>query len=605
MIFTPFLCGERGECVSPHMIRIRQTFAVCYHQGMSSTTEQIKDRLSIVDVVGSYIKLEKAGSNFKAKCPFHHEKTPSFFVSPTRNTYYCFGCGEKGDIFSFVERFEGIDFLGALRQLGEKAGVQIEFESRGDKDARNRLYDLLETATAFFESNLKEHARAKEYLKKRGVNDAHIAKFRIGYVKDEWSSLYDYLKERGYTDEEIERAGLIVKKDGGGYYDRFRGRIMFPIADSSGRVIAYSGRIFNEGREAAKYINSPETELYNKSKVLYGLDKAKLAIRKANASIVVEGQMDVVMSHFAGYPNTVALSGTALTADQVTQLKRLSNNVVFALDADSAGVASSGRSADMALGAGMDVKVARMPEGVDPADLVKDNPENLKVSVRNAVHIIDFYLEMLSRGEKDKRKLNKKVEETVLPFIARIPSRIDQMHFISEVARRLGLPEDVVRDEVAHIPVRSIEESKENTTSIEKSRVIPKKEAIRNKLFGIIFSEADKGDKGADLAEVKKELEKIIGEGEFKALCKKPEEFEDETLFLIEEGFQDEEKLLREAQELLRELQIEYLQDKNDEVLLELREAESAQNEEQKQKCLVEFKRISEEINHLKAHRGV
>lgn len=575
---------------------------------MSSTTEQIKERLGIVDVVSSYIKLEKAGSNFKAKCPFHHEKTPSFFVSPTRNTYYCFGCGEKGDIFSFVERFEGVDFPGALRMLGERAGVPIVFEREGDKETRNRLYELLDVTTKFFEDNLKEHRRAGEYLKKRGVDEASISKFRIGYVKDEWTSLYDFLKERGYTDEEIEKTGLSVKKDDGGFYDRFRGRIMFPIADSVGRVIAYSGRIFNEGKEAAKYINSPETELYNKSKVLYGLDKAKLSIRKANASIVVEGQMDVVMSHKAGYTNTVALSGTALTHDQVTQLKRLSNNVVFALDSDSAGIASSGRSADMALSAGMDVKVARMPEGVDPADLVHDNPENLKVAVRNAVHIIDFYLEMLSRGEKDKRKLNKKVEAEVLPFIARIPSRIDQMHFISEVARRLGLPEDVVRDEVARIPEREEEYSTQNgngnnTTSIEKDPRISRKDMIRNRLFGIIFSERDKGDDAISLSDIEARFKEIIGEEEFTRLSKAPEEFEEETLFLVESGFTNKEELLKEANELLKGLWFEVLKAKGDEVLMNLREAESANNEAKKQECLVEFKKISEEINNLQLER--
>jgi len=570
---------------------------------MSSTTEQIKERLGIVDVVSSYIKLEKAGSNFKAKCPFHHEKTPSFLVSPTRNTYYCFGCGEKGDIFSFVERFEGVDFPGALKMLGEKAGVPVVFESQGDKKTRNTLYDIIETSTKFYEANLKENKRAVKYLLQRGVDQAHIEKFRIGFVEDEWSTLYNHLKERGFADGEMEKAGLVVKKEKGGYYDRFRGRIMFPISDITGRVIAYSGRIFNEGKESAKYINSPETELYNKSKVLYGLDKAKLSIRKANFSIVVEGQMDVVMSHLAGYSNTVALSGTALTFEQITQLKRLSNNIVFALDADSAGVQSSGKSADMALSAGMDVKVARIPEGVDPADLVKDNPENLKVAVRNAVHIIDFYLEMLTKGEKDKRKLNKKVEETVLPFVARIPSRIDQMHFISEVARRLSLPEDVIRDEVARIPKREEEPAKPKTTSIEEDKDISKQDAIRNRLFGIIFSEEEKKKDAVNLDSVKEELKKIIGSVEYDAICKKPEDFEEETLFMVEMGYESKEKLLHEAKELLRELTIESLQDKNDEVLMNLREAESAKDEEQKQKCLLEFKKISEEISKLKINR--
>jgi len=336
---------------------------------MATQVEQIKEKLGIVDVVGQYIKLEKAGSNLKAKCPFHNEKTPSFFVSPARNSYYCFGCNAKGDIFSFVEQFEGVDFTGALKILGEKAGVQIVYERQDIRDEKSRLHSIMEDATLFFEENLNKQKKVLEYLKKRGLDDKTIKTWRVGYSPDSWSSLYEHLKGKFNTDE-INKAGLIKKSEkGGDYYDRFRGRIMFPISDNSGRIIAFSGRIFKDNENEAKYINSPETQLFSKSKILYGYDKAKFSIRKLNFSIVVEGQMDILLSHQALFTNTVALSGTALTEEQVGLLKRLSGNVVLAFDSDSAGVASSGKSAMLMLSLGMDVKVTHLKQGEDPSDV--------------------------------------------------------------------------------------------------------------------------------------------------------------------------------------------------------------------------------------------
>src|SRR3990167_4585111 len=299
---------------------------------MSSTIEKIKDCLNIVDVVSQYIKLEKAGNNLKAKCPFHNEKTPSFFVSPIRNSYYCFGCNASGDIFSFVENFEGVNFM--------------------------------EEACLFFEKNLQSDSNnnIRKYLKKRGLDEETIKKWKVGYSASSWSGLYDYLKKTFVT-ADIEKAGLIKKSEekNNNYYDRFRDRIMFPILDGSGRIIAFSGRIFKEDGKNAKYINSPETPLFSKSKILYGYDKAKFAIRKLNFSIIVEGQMDLLASHYVGFANTVAASGTALSVEQLNLLRRLSNNIVMAFDSDSAGLASSGKSAMLALSLGMDVKVLAKP----------------------------------------------------------------------------------------------------------------------------------------------------------------------------------------------------------------------------------------------------
>ena len=247
--------------------------------------EKIKDRLNVADVVGSYIKLEKAGSNLRACCPFHNEKTPSFFVSPGRGTYKCFGCGEGGDIFSFVEKFEGVDFKGSLKILAERAGVKLEKENPRTVDERKKVYDILEKTTVYFENNLKENKSALEYLKNRGIKKQTIEQFRLGFAKEGWQDLYNFLKERDYVDVEIEKAGLIKKNERSSrFYDRFRNRIIFPLFDNLNQPVAFSGRFFGkdekEGIITAKYLNSPETILFNKSNILYGYNFAKTKINK-------------------------------------------------------------------------------------------------------------------------------------------------------------------------------------------------------------------------------------------------------------------------------------------------------------------------------------
>lgn len=567
---------------------------------MSKTTEQIKERLSIVDVVGSYLKLEKAGVNFRARCPFHHEKTPSFFVSPTRNTYYCFGCGEKGDIFSFVERFEGIDFPTALKQLGEKAGVPVVFEKQEVQESRHTLHALLEEATRFFEGNLPRAPEVQAYLKSRGVAEKTIEKFRIGFVPDGWNGLYDHLIARGYKEADIDRAGLI-KKGEKGYYDRFRSRIMFPIADQAGKVIAFSGRIFPPSSDdTAKYINSPETSLFSKSRTLYAFHLAKVPIRKANFSIVVEGQMDVVMMHQSGFPNTVALSGTALTQEHVTTLKRLSPNILFALDADPAGVRSSGKSAALALTAGMDVKVARMPSGVDPADLAKKDPEALRRAVRESVHIIDFYLGIIMDNEPDRRKRGKEVQATVLPFVARIANSIDRMYFIENIARTLGVPTEVIIDEVNKLPKESVYGEPLPGERQEETVRSPRKDIITRRLMSIILSEQSKKKSGVDLDDVSARLSDIIGRDTFERMDRNSEPIEEELLFAVEAGYENDERLLRDIDDLLFELKKEYLQDDYRRALADLREAERGQNQNDVKKNLAKCKELAHALNLLK-----
>ncbi|MEX2029037.1 MAG: DNA primase, partial [Candidatus Paceibacterota bacterium] len=387
---------------------------------MNSPVDKIKERLSITEIVSSYIKLERAGANLKAKCPFHNEKTPSFFVSPERGSYYCFGCGASGDIFTFVEAFEGLDFKGALKILADKAGVTLSAyakENKGAESEKERLYQVMEEATKFFEENLKGNSEVLKYLTSRGLLDKTIQDFRIGVAHLEWRELYNHLKSKNFNDAEMEKAGLVKKTDkparnafskadaGGGFYDRFRGRVMFPLADSSGRVVAFSGRLFQEDGKSAKYLNSPDTPIFKKSSVLYGLDKAKQSIRKNNFSIVVEGQFDLILSHQAGFKNTVATSGTALTGsdksdndttNNLGMISHLSENIVFVFDGDKAGLAASERATPigLALFNDMNVKAASMPSGVDPADLIsQEGVDAWRAVIRNAKHIIEFLVD--------------------------------------------------------------------------------------------------------------------------------------------------------------------------------------------------------------------
>lgn len=419
---------------------------------MRSAVEQIKERLSIVDVVGSYVELKHAGKNFKAKSPFTNEKTPSFYVSPDRGMYYCFSSQQGGDMFTFVQTMEGVDFKGALKILAERAGVELVAEDPGKRDARERQYALLEEAASYFFTTREESPEVTRTVEDRGVKKESIITWRIGYAKDEWRALRTHLTQKGFTDEEMLRAGLIKSAEQGKEpYDVFRDRIMFPLMDVSGRVVAFSGRTMKNESGIPKYVNSPETELFQKSEILYGYDKAKHGIRQYDFSLVVEGQFDLVLSHQAGYTNTVAVSGTALTPHHIMLLMRLSSKVVLALDGDRAGISAMKRIAVPMLASGMDVKVAVLPEGKDPADVVKENQALLKQIVGKGVHVIEFLLDTLRVNTPDDRTYKLRVREEVLPLVVAIENRMDREHFEGVVAEKTGATKDGIHYEVSRL----------------------------------------------------------------------------------------------------------------------------------------------------------
>lgn len=420
---------------------------------MGGNVEAIKERLDIAEVIGGYIKLEKAGANFKAKCPFHNEKTASFFISTPRQSYYCFGCGAKGDIFTFVEEMEGVDFKDALKTLADRAGVILKYESSGNKDEKDKLFKALRDAMQFFETGLEKSGEARKYLKSRGVNGESTSDWHLGFVPDNWRGLREHMMSLGWDDTTLTKAGLIKKSEDHKDkepYDVFRGRVMFPIFDPRGEVIAFSGRALGNDT-LPKYLNSPDTPLFMKSDVLYGLDKAREEIRRKDYAVLVEGQLDLVLSHQEGVKNTVASSGTAFTREHLLRLKKISPRIILAFDADAAGMKAAERSAALALSLGMEVKIATLPEGKDPADLVKEGGDAWKETLRASKPAIEVFLGKVLAEEKDIRKASKLIEKKILPLISILPSAMERTYYVSLIAKRTGMKESAIEEDLRKV----------------------------------------------------------------------------------------------------------------------------------------------------------
>lgn len=557
---------------------------------MASTIEQIKNRLSIVDVVGSYLKLERAGINFKSRCPFHNEKTPSFFVSPEREGYYCFGCGRKGDIFTFVEEFEGVDFYGSLKILADRAGVSIQKIDPKLRDRNEKLYSLLNEACLFYEENLSQHKGALLYLKERGLSLKSIKDFRLGFALDNWRSLLEHLEKKGYSKKEIEEVGLI-KTSEAKTYDRFRSRIIFPVNDTSGRVIAFSGRAFpKEDENTAKYLNSPETVFFKKSETLYAYDKAKLDIRKSNFAILVEGNVDVLMAHQAGYRNTVAPLGTALTKEQIEKVSKLTKRIVIAFDSDGAGFRASSRGAKIALSLGVDLKVALIPDGLDPASLISKDPNLWKSAIKESKHIIEFYLHKI-KDEKDKRKLGLRIKEEILPFVKMLENKIDQAHFMKILAEEMNLPIESLYEELEKIDLKGLDVSFPKEKELE---VTDRRRSLLKRLAGILFW----------LESLKKDhthfQERLIEITENNEILREFEKLKNDLIFEASVLYEGVESLDKLVDEFLLRLEEDYLKERLNIKMRELREAEKKDEADLSLKILKECQELSSRINKIK-----
>lgn len=422
-------------------------------------SEEIKAKLDIVDVIREYVpNLKAVGVNFSALSPFKREKTPSFIVSPEKQIWHCFSTDKGGDIFSFIMEMEGVTFVEALRILAPKAGVQLRRENPEISSKRNRLLDIMETAVIFYHKTFLESPlaqSARDYiLKKRGLSDATVMDWQIGYSPDSWDDLLNVLKKRGYTEMEINAAGLAIKKEGrNSYYNRFRGRIMFPINDINGNTVAFTARVSPE-REAieqmGKYINSPETALYSKSRVVFGLNKAKMEIKSLGYAIVVEGQMDCISCHQAGFKNVVASSGTAFTAEQLKLIKRYTNNLSLSFDMDDAGQLAADRGIREAFAAEMNIKVITLPEGKDPDELIRRDVEAWKKSVAGAKHVMQYYFDkVFAAYNVEESEGKREAARRILPIIGRLPDRIEQDHWLKRLAEKLQVGETALRETLA------------------------------------------------------------------------------------------------------------------------------------------------------------
>jgi DNA primase len=555
--------------------------------------EQIKHRLPITEVLSTYITLEPSGTQFKARCPFHNEKTASFSVSPERGLYYCFGCGAKGDIFNFVEQFEGLDKKGALKVLADRAGIELSASHATKSDPTDGVYDALETAAQKYQSVLQHHPEALQYLKDRGVTDQTIEQFRIGYAPTEWRTLAGSLdqKSQGY----YERAGLIkaaqpssagptAGEEKDRYYDRFRGRIMFPLMDSSGRIVAFSGRLFPDNKDieqGPKYLNSPETELFQKSRLLFGFDKAKVAIKKHNFAILVEGQMDLVLSHQAGFKNTVATSGTAVSESsigdpgaQLSVIARLTPNIFFAFDGDEAGQKAMERAALVVLSLGMNPKVVSLPEGVDPADFLAvakgegpERSEGWKDLLKAAEHFIPHTLHTIQKSALSAHQLKQTLRSKLFPFLVRVSSAIERQLYINTIASESSLGVKEVTDDFNSYVSSAAPSSKEEQKSQITIPLIPLTHAERFMALIELFPQASIVQYHVTLSQFQFENTPLVLptlEGEHKARILAVAEREYATV--AEEHREDIAKELSQAiiLQFLEQLQFEYAMKMNE-----------------------------------------
>ncbi len=461
---------------------------------MSGETELIKERLDLAEVVGEYVRLKRAGNHYKGLCPFHQEKTPSFIVSPDKGIWHCFGCNEGGDVFSFIQKMEGIEFPAALKLMADRAGVQIEKVNKESVDKRQRLFDLLDLTARFYNELLMNQPvgkKAKEYLKERGLKEKAMNVFCLGYAPKQWDVLQSFLRARSFSPIEMQAAGVVGEGRTGKLYDRFRGRIMFPIYDLQGRVVAFGGRIapWCETGEEGKYINSPETELYEKRRVVYNLERAKYNLRGGALCVVVEGYMDVIMMDQTGIKNVVASSGTAFTEEQMERIGRFTKELNFCFDADEAGVKAAVAATSVAMASGFRVGTVLLPGGADPADLAKDKPDVLKKYISDPKSIVDLLLERI--GETQNSLVKEESVDKVLTVISRAGNPVYQGEMIQELARVLHVPEERIVDMVqkkmkseANLSLKTEGVDKEEETGDSNSNLI----SVEGRLMGLLIA---------------------------------------------------------------------------------------------------------------------
>lgn len=588
--------------------------------------EDIKRKIDIVDLISQYLTIKKSGANYKAPCPFHREKTPSFMVSPEKQIYKCFGCNEGGDIFSFVMKMEGLEFVEALRMLADRAGIVLsksksKEEYKKEKDTKSRIYKINELSAKVFHKLLLESKTAEEarnYLEKRGLKQKTINNFLLGYAPEK-PILREFLQKRGFGQNEIKSAGSP---------DKFFKRIMFPIFDVMGNPVGFTGRVLNPEVQP-KYLNTPESPIFHKSRILYGLDRAKAEIKLQKSCIVVEGQMDVVLSHQARVENVVAASGTALTSEHLTILGRYSNNILFAFDADSAGSLAQKKAIELTIVHELNAKIITLPSGIkDPGEAVEKDPKIWVESAKKTVPAVEWIIKQTfqrpsldsarDKGTREQGPGNlsgqekKEIAKEVLPFIKIIPDKIEQNHYLKLLAKKLQVAEQIILDALERTKTKSAKYG-------ESVSVHPKLSLEENFVGMLLFSpeflhlvaaDLDYQDfsEGLPAREIYKSLQSCYTKGDCnKDFCLGKScshflkknisiEYLERTKFLLlevekENEDSDKEAIKHEILDLAQRIKSKKKEDTKTNFALRIHEAEESGNRQEVKKLLEEFQK--------------
>lgn len=458
--------------------------------------EEIKRKTDIVALVSEYVELKKAGRNYKGLCPFHNEKTPSFIVTPELQIFKCFGCGTGGDVYSFLIDVEKLDFPQALKILADRAGVKLVaqkgFAPYAEKD---ELFSLNYLTREFYHYLLTKHKVgeiAREYLKQRGIKNESVETFRLGFSPQKPDAVFNFLtKKRGYSPRLLEKAGIAVLSRGS-YYDRLRGRLIFPLSDHFGNVLGFAGRVIEARGDIAKYINSPETLVYKKGKILYGLDVAKQEIKTQRFVVVVEGEIDCISCWQAGIKNTVAIKGSALTLDQASLLKRFTETIILALDADFAGNEAAKRGLEIAQAQGLTVKIATLGSFKDPDEMARKDPEGLKDALSRAESVYDFLINLVfTRIDTSTTEGKAKASRDLVPILIKIEDDIIRAYCIRLVASKLGVPEEAVISQLRKTNRSALESFAKNKQEPETQKR-GRREILDERLLAILFQDIKK-----------------------------------------------------------------------------------------------------------------
>jgi len=573
---------------------------------MLDVASAVKEKIDVVDFLGKYLKLTPAGKNFRAVCPFHKEKTPSLMVSPDKQIWHCFGCGNGGDVIKFLMLYENLEFFDALKVLAEKAGMNLDILGGRDFKTYDVIYKVMEEAKEFYRTNLYKSDEVKDYLKNRELKGETVKEFELGVALDEPDAISRYLLKKGFSMPDIEKAGLVFKTERGTYWDRFRGRLMFPLYNHVGKVVAFTGRLLpgRDDSKTGKYVNSPETPIFQKSKILYGFHKTKNDIREAKSAILVEGQMDFLMMWQDGVKNVVATSGTALTPEHLKTLKKLTDDLVLSFDSDAAGQAAAERSIDLASSLDFMVKllIIEDPKLKDPADVVKEKPGAIAELLKNARPAMEYYIYkyITKNGEVLDLKKNKQNLKIVLSKIKNLASSIEKNHWIKKLSDISKISESVLMEEMENIKeTQALNSAKEDPLE-EMETEFSRRDLICQRLIGLAMNDKDVKEKLAGYLEYFPEFYKDLYSGK---KLEGPLEKVAELIslrFSFENASLKEDDLKKEFEQLVHELKLNYLKEKQASLGREADELEKAGRESEWAEKAREHKAVTEEIHALK-----